>query len=66
EADKMSVYISARKCTYIGERAPQALQYDDMRYFAFSPENDGTLPPVSVVEIGGACCTVHWAEIEII
>ncbi|MBQ9746725.1 MAG: hypothetical protein IJW21_07875 [Clostridia bacterium] len=64
-SDEAEVYVSARKCIYAGERAPRAQQYADMRYFAYTVLNDGTLPPVSVIEAGGVECTLHWVEIEI-
>lgn len=62
------VYLSAKKCDFLEERAPFAQQYTDMRYFVYTLENDGTLPPVSVIEIGlsEGKATVHWAEIEIL
>lgn len=63
----LSVFVSARPCTLIGSVPAMALQYEDMDYVAFRVENDGTLPPVSVVEVGLADgkATVHWAEIDI-
>lgn len=68
DGNTFSVYLSARKCEFLAERAPFAQQYTDMRYVVYTLENDGTLPPVSVIEMGisEGNATVHWAEIEII
>ena len=65
-ASALSVYASARKCIFADEIPPAPLQYTDMRYFAFNIKNDGSLPPGSVIEIGGADCILHWLEIDII
>ncbi len=64
---QLAVYLSARPCRFLGEVAPMALQYPDMRYFVFAPEVAEPLPPVSVIELGltDGRQTVHWAEIEI-
>ncbi len=67
DPSSLDVYLSARKCTYLEERAPYEQQYKDLRYFVYTLENDGTLPPVSVIELGisHGSITVHWAEIQI-
>ena len=66
-AENIIVYLNAKPCRLVGERAPLAPQYSDMRYFAFEAENDGKIAPVSVIEIGMSegNAAVHWAEIEI-
>jgi hypothetical protein len=68
DVSALFVYLSAKKCDFLEERAPFAQQYTDMRYFVYTLENDGTLPPVSVIEMGlsEGKATVHWAEIEIL
>ncbi len=68
DAEMLSVYLSARKCAFSEERAPFAQQYEDMRYFVYTLENDGTFSPVSIIEMGlsEGKATVHWAEIEIL
>lgn len=66
-AEDITVYLNAKPCRPTGVRAPFAQQYTDVRYFCFEAENDGTLPPVSVIELGLADgkTVLHWAEIEI-
>ncbi|MBQ8498126.1 MAG: hypothetical protein IJ489_11830 [Clostridia bacterium] len=66
-AEDITVYLNAKICRLIGERAPFAQQYPDMRYFCFEAENDGTVSPVSVIELGlsDGRTVLHWAEIEI-
>ena len=68
DVSALFVYLSAKKCDFLEERAPFAQQYADIRYFVYTLENDGTLPPVSVIEMGLSAgkATVHWAEIEIL
>ena len=63
----LRVYLSARPCRYEGEAEPKSPRYPDMRYFAFVPETEERLPPVSIIELGLADGkqTLHWAEIEI-
>ena len=63
----IEVYLNAKPCRLIGERAPVDQQYTDMRYFAFEAENDGNIAPVCVIEIGLSAgqTVLHWAEIEI-
>jgi hypothetical protein len=63
----LRVFISARKCVYSHESEPYEQQYRDYRYFNYAVDNDGTLPPVSIIEIGlpEGKATVHWVEIEI-
>ncbi len=66
--EMLVVYLSARACVFLEETPSHDQQYADMRYFVYTLENDGTLPPVSVVEAGlcRGCAKIHWAEIEII
>ncbi len=65
--EAMQVYVSARKCAFVGEVEPHDQQYTDIRYFSFAVENDGALPPVSVLEVGLSCgkAVIHWVEMEI-
>ncbi len=66
--EALQVYLSARKCTLGCEVEAHDQQYTDIRFFSFDIEHDGTLPPVSVLEVGLALGTakLHWAEIEIV
>ena len=67
-AEDVTVFLSARKCEWSGVCEPVYPQYTDMEYHRFSVTNDGTLPPVSVVEVG-ICegeAAVYWAEIDIV
>lgn len=66
-AEDMIVYLNAKPCRLIGERAPIAPQYSDICYFSFEAENDGNISPVSVIELGleKGSMIVHWAEIAI-
>lgn len=66
-AEDIAVYLNAKPCRLIGEQAPFAQQYPDMRYYCFEAENDGDLSPVCVIELGLADgrTVLHWAEIEI-
>ena len=52
----------------MGRAEPVYPQYEDMEYYIFEAQNDGTLPPVSVLEIGisEGNTAVHWTEIDII
>ncbi len=63
----LTVYLNQAPCAYVGTEAPKAPQYDDLDYLVFEAENDGTLPDVSVVELGFAHgnTTLGWVEIEI-
>ena len=66
-AEDITVYLNAKPCAFVDERAPIAQQYPDMHYYAFEAENNGDIAPVCVIEIGlsEGKATVHWAEIEI-
>ncbi len=66
--EELILYISARPMKLLGERAPIERQYEDLRYFAFAPDTDEKLPPVSVLEMGlqDGKAVVHWAEIDVI
>ena len=68
DPEKLYVFTSTRKCAYLRDAEPKEQQYKDLRYCVFSLENDGALPPVSVIEMGllDGRATIHWAEIEII
>ena len=61
------VYLNAKPCRFIGTQEAHDQQYPDMLYLVFEAENDGMIPPVSVIEMGitGGTTFVHWAEIEI-
>ena len=66
-AQDLTVFLNAKPCCLIGERAPFAQQYPDLRYYAFEAENDGSIAPVGIIEIGlsEGNAELHWAEIEI-
>ncbi len=66
--DLMEVYLSTRRCAFAGESTSHDQQYTDICYVSFTVENDGTLPPVSILEVGlsSGNATIHWAEIEIV
>jgi hypothetical protein len=68
DPEALCVFISARKCTYLRDAAPKEQQYKDLRYCVYTLDNDGTLPPVSVIDMGllNGRATIHWVEIEII
>ena len=65
--EDIRVFLNAKPCRLVGEQAPRAQQFPDMRYFCFEAENDGHFCPVSVIELGlcEGMTTLHWAEIEI-
>ena len=65
--DSLTVYTNARKCEFIGKVGTPECAYDDMRYFAYSMENDGNIPFVTVAEFSsaGESIRLHWAEIDI-
>ena len=65
--EDIRVFLNTKPCRLVGEQAPRAQQFSDMRYFRFEAENDGNAVPVAVIEIG-LCegnAEVHWAEVEI-
>ena len=66
--ENVTVYLNAKKCRLAGPAKPVYPQYEDMEYFIFEAENDGALPPVSVLEVGisEGETAVHWAEIDIL
>ena len=68
EIGKITVYLNAKRCVIVGRAEPVYPQYEDMEYYIFEAQNDGTLPPVSVLEIGisEGNTAVHWTEIDII
>ena len=71
DADKyenLIVYLNAKRCRFVGVREWRVPQYVDMKYLVFEAENDGCLPPVSIVEMGNTdgVVMVHWAEIDIL
>ena len=71
DADKyenLIVYLNAKRCRFVGVREWRVPQYVDMKYLVFEAENDGCLPPVSIVEMGNAdgVVMIHWAEIDIL
>lgn len=65
--DSLTVYANARKCEFVGKVGTPECAYDDMRYFAYSMENDGNIPFVTVAEFSsaGESIRLHWAEIDI-
>ena len=67
QKEDIRVFLNAKPCRFVGEQAPFAQQYTDMRYYCFEAENDGNTVPVAVMEIGlcEGSAEVHWAEIEI-
>ncbi len=65
--EDIRVFLNAKPCRLLGEEAPRAQQFRDMRYFRFEAENDGAIVPVAVIEVG-VCegrTEVHWAEVEV-
>ncbi|MGN1096126.1 MAG: hypothetical protein ACI4QR_07025 [Eubacteriales bacterium] len=60
-------FANAVPCRFIGKTERIFPQYDDMEYYAFEIQNDGTLPPVTVAELsaGKGRAVVHWVEIII-
>ena len=62
------VYLNAKKCVLAGAAAPVNPQYPDMDYYVFDAENDGAVPPVSVLEVGisDGQATIHWAEVDVL
>lgn len=71
DADKgenLIVYLNAKRCRFVGVREWCAPQYTDMKYLVFEAENDGDLPPVSVIEMANTdgIIMIHWAEIDIL
>ena len=71
DADKgenLIVYLNAKRCRFVGVREWRVPQYVDMKYLVFEAENDGCLPPVSIVEMGNTdgVVMIHWAEIDIL
>ena len=67
QMEDIRVFLNAKPCRLVGEQAPFAQQYTDMRYYRFEAENNGSAVPVSVIEVG-LCegkAEVHWAEVEI-
>ena len=55
-------------CRYIESGLQKELSYKAAAESLVLLKNDGTLPPVSVIEMGLSAgkATVHWAEIEIL
>lgn len=65
--DALTVYANTRKCEFLGDVGAPENAYDDMRYFAYSIENDGNIPFVTVAEFSsaGESIRLHWVEIDI-
>ena len=69
----LSVFLNQRACTWAKTHPATPLTEKPKRpcalhYGVFTVENNGGLPPVSVIEVGLAhgTATVVWAEIEIL
>ena len=64
----LEVYVNQRPCSFMGKQEPNTLLRPRVDHtYAFSVENDGTLPTVSVIEVGLAHgkASVVWAEIDV-
>lgn len=68
DRDTLTVFANAKKCKPLGNLPSRYPQYEDMEYYAFEIENDGNLPPVTVVELSAekGRGMAHWAEIQIV
>ncbi len=66
--ENLTVYLNQNPCTYVGTQEPKKPQPDDCDYLVFEAENDGSLPDVSVVELGFAHgkSSLGWVEIEVL
>jgi len=66
--EDLTVYLNQKPCRYVGTQDAKLPAPDDLDYPVFEAENDGTLPDVSVIELGLAHgnTQLSWAEIEIL
>ncbi|MBO5754775.1 MAG: hypothetical protein J6R89_01825 [Clostridia bacterium] len=65
----LEVYVNQRPCAPLGKQAPDTLLRPRAGHtYAFSVENDGSLPTVSVIEVGltHGSASVVWAEIDVV
>lgn len=65
----LEVYVNQRPCAIIGKQEPDTLLRPRVRHtYAFSVPNDGSLPTVSVIEVGltHGSASVIWAEIDVV
>ena len=63
----LTLYLNQIPCTYLGKVKADRPAPDGLDYLAFSVPNDGTLPDVSVIELGFAHgkTVLEWAEIAV-
>lgn len=65
--ENVKVYVNAKECKCLGACERAYPQYNDMDYFAYQVENDGTLPIVLSAEFGAIKgeARIHWVEAEV-
>lgn len=67
DVEDLTLYLNQIPCTYLGKVEAYRPAPDGLDYLAFSVPNDGTLPDVSVIELGFAHgkTVLEWAEIAV-